>query len=394
MSSGIDYSRFDNIDTDSEESSEAEGNWNGSTGKEGAWTGTDKKTDWNGGFYEGDFLDEIKLANGWTRVGQVEIHPDDYRDYARLYSETVLIEDPHEFTPSPADFEDGIVTNWGLKDSDVDAAGKNDPAAYAQAVMRKERHRYGKKGDPVKQFVNVLKQRKAKYLQSEIVQNLMDTTFYLKVSLVGCEKDVWRIFRVPAAIDLSKLQDQVLVPIMGWSRGYHGYVFEDPKDGAVLGPVKYAGYLDMMHVSLLFHDIMEDKRFPLSGLIHTVGDFIYCTYDLGDQWRQKIEVLDVVKMNPVDDSADSHVQLLDGMGGCPPEDSIGLEMPGIIGYADFLKEYKRSPNSSKMKGTIHKIETQAVNYAKPWFGTPIKFRPLEFDIRPHRSFLEAMLLGP
>ncbi len=37
------------------------------------------------------------------------------------------------------------------------------------------------------------------------------------------------------------MNGQVLGPVMGWCRGYHGYVFEDTKDGTALGPKDYSG---------------------------------------------------------------------------------------------------------------------------------------------------------
>ncbi len=59
--------------------------------------------------------------------------------------------------------------------------------------------------------------------------------------MFGLEKDIWRVIRVPASTSLAVLHDQILGPVMGWSRGYHGYVFEDPRDGAVFGPKDYSG---------------------------------------------------------------------------------------------------------------------------------------------------------
>src|SRR5690349_12972627 len=83
-----------------------------------------------------------------------------------------------------------------------------------------------------------------------------DTTIYLRcypcqtVELEECEEDCWRLIQVPASTSLAVLHDQILGPAMGWSRGYHGYVFLDPRDGTIMGPKKNDGYLDMMHVNI------------------------------------------------------------------------------------------------------------------------------------------------
>jgi len=86
------------------------------------------------------------------------------------------------------------------------------------------------------------------------------------------------------------MHDQILGPIMGWARGYHGYVFEDPRDGAVIGPKKRAGYIDMMHASMMYPSYMDDRKCPLALILRDVGDICYYTYDLGDNWRHTLTV--------------------------------------------------------------------------------------------------------
>jgi Plasmid pRiA4b ORF-3-like protein/MYND finger len=402
MSYGIDYSRFDHIgsDTDSDEKGDNEYEYEEEEEDDDDDEEEEEQLQLHQQLNAGGEYSEEVPPNGWLRVGHVNIHPSERDNYSQNYSPTILSEDPWKFVPNPDDFEDGIVTNWGLKDTPIDQAAKGNPFMLAQAMMnRVNRDRisigtYGDNDDPMKQFLTVLDQRKDAFIGNEKVQKLISSSsFYLKVSLLKCPSDIWRIVRVPAGIDLAKLHDQVLVPIMGWCRGYHGYVFQDPKDGAVLGPKKYNGYIDMMHAPMKFHYIMEDQRYPLAGLVQNVGDFIRYTYDLGDNWEHKIEVLDVVEIHsPKDDKATTAVHLLDGAGACPPEDGNGLDG---LRYSEFLQEYKANPNSSKMKKTIRSVESSAVNYSKPWTGCePIKFRPPDFDIQHHRLFLDLMIAGP
>ena len=62
----------------------------------------------------------------------------------------------------------------------------------------------------------------------------MKFTYVIKIELKCCEKDVWRRVKVPSGISLSVFHDQVICPVMGWARGYHGYAFEDPRDGTII----------------------------------------------------------------------------------------------------------------------------------------------------------------
>ena len=91
--------------------------------------------------------------------------------------------------------------------------------------------------------MELLMKRKGEYINSPEVEARLHSTYVIKIELVECEKYVWRRVRVPSGIDLPKFHDQVIVPVMGWSRAYHGYVFEDPVDGTQVGPVKNSGYI-------------------------------------------------------------------------------------------------------------------------------------------------------
>lgn len=62
----------------------------------------------------------------------------------------------------------------------------------------------------------------------------------------------------------------------------------------MIGPNKYGGYIDMMHVSYQYQNIMDDSRLPLAAVLREEGDFIFYTYDLGDFWKHKIELEEVI----------------------------------------------------------------------------------------------------
>jgi hypothetical protein len=146
------------------------------------------------------------------------------------------------------------------------------------------------------------------------------------------------------------------------------------------------GYIDMMHVQMQYLYLMSDEEIPLAALLQEPGQKCYYTYDLGDSWQHKLELEEIVE------DKKGKILLLEGKGGCPPEDSIGLEMQGSYGYAEFLEEYKKNPK--KQQHVIREVEQTAVNYSQSWAGIPVKFRPLEFDIAFHRSLMQMMLSGP
>jgi len=192
------------------------------------------------------------------------------------------------------------------------------------------------------------------------------------------------VFTIPALTSLSVVSDQVIGPIMGWSRGYHGHMFLDPRDGAVLGPKKYSGYLDMMHVKTHFHDYMDDRKMPLAGLLCAVGDKCQYLYDLGDGWFHHLEVLEVLREGDPEHGA---VALLEGRGACPPEDSNGLEGMGLQGYPKLLEKYKNTPELCKR---ALRAASLSVNYS----SRGLTFSPLRFNLAYHQHELAVILHGP
>eukprot|EP00956_Cyclotella_meneghiniana_P024367 scaffold48828_cov75-Cyclotella_meneghiniana.AAC.10 len=325
----------------------------------------------------------------WLLVGvkkNIKIHPAD--EGVANYSNVIFEEDPDTFVPDRSKYKDGRVLKWGLKDP---ATVEDDIAAFMSATIHRNDNiqlysRDNDIGDPHEQFIDFIIARRDKYILSDEVTAAMKFTYVLLIELCHCEKYVWRRVRVPSGIELRKFHDQVICPVMGWSRGYHGYAFEDPNDGVIIGPQKYGSYMDTMHVPMHYIKVMDDKGYPLAGLLREKGDIAYYNYDLGDNWIHRIVLESIVQ-------EETSVTLIDGKGACPPEDSNGLEGKGCISYAEFLKLYKKNPKKTEMKKAV-KEASRSINYSKPWMGTPIPFKPLEFNIAYHRTLLRRMLDGP
>ena len=175
---------------------------------------------------------------------------------------------------------------------------------------------------------------------------------------------------------------------MGWARGYRGYVFESPSDGAVFGPSgRGAGAIDMMHVPMHYLKVMEDRNIPLALLLKEVGDMCYYTYDLGDQYEHRLVVAQV-SMDP----ERRQVTLIEGHGGCPPEDGNGLDGKSNHCYVEFIKKYKR--NAASCKRNIQEANRSSNFVANCVTGLPVQFTPLDYNVEFHRYILELVLSGP
>lgn len=166
--------------------------------------------------------------NGWLVTGKTKeilVHPED--TWVAAYPPAIFEEDPHTFVPDPRKFSDGCVEKWGLKELPKGNC-RDDGEAHLQSLsviadmemmswgstIYKERSQVV----PVEQFIDILIDRKRRRFDVQ-AKSSEKSTYVLKIELCECEEDVWRRVKVPSSIDLSKLHDQVLVPVMGWARG-------------------------------------------------------------------------------------------------------------------------------------------------------------------------------
>lgn len=335
----------------------------------------------------------------WKQKGSVFIHPEDTKQYPPM-----IFSDPATFLPS--DFptpsnSDSRATKWGIWEPDEFS---NDRAAFMMAMMRghnpREKILYAgfgprtSRGDnPLMQFIKLLEKRKRAEVNTEVVQNALTKVFTIRISLVRCPQ-VWRRFRVPGRTALSVLHDQILVAVMGWGRGYHGYVFEGG-DGCAIGPINDTmAYVDMMHAENKYKYVMHDKKLPLALLLQKVGDVCYYTYDLGDHFEHMLVVEEVEEADQAQNADHNVVQILDGRCACPPEDSNGLPESGCEGYEQLLNLFRKNPHACAK--AIHE-GSQSVNYCGSPVGElrPSSFQnPLVYDLEHHQKLLRLLLGGP
>ena len=167
---------------------------------------------------------------------------------------------------------------------------------------------------------------------------------------------------------------------MGWSKRRHGYVFQDPRDGAVIGPKK-SDFADMRHANLKFNAFMDDKNLLVASLLQKEGDFCWWVYDVGDHWEHGLKVVQVLTEG---DEEYDHARLFYGRGACPGEDSIGLKDKGCEAYATFLQTYKRQPQLCKQ---ALKTIAGAANHV----NRPVEYDQLIFHLEYRRAELAAAL---
>ncbi len=138
------------------------------------------------------------------------------------------------------------------------------------------------------------------------------STYGLAVALVGIDPPIWRQVRVPGSITLRQLH-MVIQIAMGW-QNYHLHLFE-------VGDRTYASF-----EGDIGREVIDSTDVALGDLDLETGDRIVYEYDFGDEWRHRIEVDRVLRI-------ESRVpRCVGGARACPPEDC-----GGVGGYCDLLE---------------------------------------------------------
>ena len=126
---------------------------------------------------------------------------------------------------------------------------------------------------------------------------------------------------VPADLEFSQLH-KVLQDVFDW-KNYHLYdfaIFDDKKREAIALLVSHDEYLEYDNTAILMGSHKLSEYLPQNKSI------LY-TYDMGDDWEHKIELVRVI-----DEHHEQSPYLLEADGQTPPED-VG----GVGGYIDFRK---------------------------------------------------------
>jgi len=141
----------------------------------------------------------------------------------------------------------------------------------------------------------------------------MDERLYLlKITLLGIEPKVWRMFVVPASISLDRFHDVIQI-VMGWNDS-HLHEFAIGKKCYTEEPERGDG-------------TAEEGFQRLVDLVKRRGRSFLYLYDFGDGWEHEVE-LEESRYNGKE--LPSVIWCLEGEGACPPED-VG----GVPGYEEF-----------------------------------------------------------
>ena len=159
----------------------------------------------------------------------------------------------------------------------------------------------------------------AKALSEVKVSMKASAALTLRVDVIGITPPIWRLVRVSPHMTLARLHDQVLCPVLGYTRNYHGYAFRR-KAEPWLGPVAGTA-LDTAHLVFYMGALGDDRAVTVGSLLSAAGESITYVHDLGDWWSHRIEVVH-------GSSWQQHkkidvAELLDGEGAGPPEDCGG-----------------------------------------------------------------------
>jgi hypothetical protein len=134
----------------------------------------------------------------------------------------------------------------------------------------------------------------------------------LQVTLLDIPSAVWRQVAVRAGTSMRELH-HIIQAIMPWQT-YHLYEFTFTRGGARI----QIGDTKLWEEDMALEN--DDRLYYVEDVFREKGDQLVYTYDLGDDWRHQVKLIDIQ-----DDPFQYPVLpcVLGVKGICPPEDSGG-----------------------------------------------------------------------
>jgi len=131
----------------------------------------------------------------------------------------------------------------------------------------------------------------------------------LKISLKDAKPSIFRRVAVKSNIKLSDLH-HVIQSVMGW---YDGHLHEfETRTGMRYG-------LDAPELGM--ENVADEMRYRLHDLVERKRDWFTYTYDFGDAWEHRIELVKIEAPAP----GVKYPICLGGKRACPPEDCGGIQ---------------------------------------------------------------------
>lgn len=165
--------------------------------------------------------------------------------------------------------------------------------------------------DTAQQYREDVNQHVLKFFKSVRTRENCNRSYDLEIAVVCMRPRIWRLVRVPGGLPLHALVDRVLIPAMGYIRGYHSYrlllpssAYKGRKRPPLTRDVSFipvqADTVDMMHRTLLRGGkaAIDSEQVLLADVLRAEGDSLLWDYDLGDHLRHLI-TLKAIHPGPV-----------------------------------------------------------------------------------------------
>ncbi len=182
--------------------------------------------------------------------------------------------------------------------------------------------------------------------------------FALEMELIGSPVPVKRTLRIPENMNLGYVQE-VLMLAMGWE-GHH---LKEIRCGGITYFTRQAGGEDPEKMEGFPQ--LDSFQYTLGDLLKLPGDTFTFVYDLGDTWKHRVTLIEIVPCKEEDAKEDAvAAYLVSGENACPPED-VG----SVDGYADAMQSFN-DPEDDEYESI------------RQWMGED--FDPHFFDLRGAR----------
>ncbi|MGB3375825.1 MAG: plasmid pRiA4b ORF-3 family protein [Microbacterium sp.] len=147
------------------------------------------------------------------------------------------------------------------------------------------------------------------------------TRYRLRVSLVGSDPEIWRVFDIRGDL-LLRMLHLALQGLIGWRESHlHAFTDTDPYTPGPQGRRWESSHFEPLDGAL------SEEEFTVDDVLGSI-DVLWYEYDFGDGWIHRLDVIERAD----DDPHLAPVVLLDGAGHGPFEDSGGLH-----GYYEKLE---------------------------------------------------------
>eukprot|EP00816_Leptocylindrus_hargravesii_P003396 CAMPEP_0196806530 /NCGR_PEP_ID=MMETSP1362-20130617/6420_1 /TAXON_ID=163516 /ORGANISM="Leptocylindrus danicus, Strain CCMP1856" /LENGTH=541 /DNA_ID=CAMNT_0042180033 /DNA_START=247 /DNA_END=1872 /DNA_ORIENTATION=+ len=298
--------------------------------------------------------------------------------------------DPETFDPIPdarySTESSPFFLKWGLPaDATKDEAPSYENENTLHLVMNGI-------SSPPREFVNVLVEKKRRSLEAVQKDRLKQEAglrdLIIRVALVNPDRgfkelnpSVYREFKVNSNIQLEVFTDKVLIPVMGWTRNYHGYSYTDIRDGSVFSDINNPSS-DYSHGTTMYIATLKTSEARIGDLLRKRKDKLLFTYDLGDQFFHMLTLLEVIPGN----EADGKFALLEGSMRCPNEDGGGCSRY----QKEILDKYvaaKRDPLSTEKQRNL----ASTCIHRRTWPNVLGRFFPGEFDLGERENAVKEAL---